>query len=472
MSVPSRNGRSRRFGPWTEVLALLLGLLLVGATLAKPRLARGPLGFAAPLFLAAGLLLFGWGLLTLSGNLWDRVGGWAWRRTRRYRVHFHREALVYILILLVLCLGALLGHSNMLMLVFGLMAGPFVLAGQITRMILNRLHVSRVLPEYAVAGERFSVRLQLTNRKPLLSAWMVTAADRMENHREQQQPAVLFSRVPPKKSRGAAYSVRPAQRGVYRFGPVRVMCSFPLGLMERSFELGETAELTVLPRIGRLTERWRARERSGQQPSHASQARLGVSDDEFHRLREYRGGDNPRAIHWRTTARRNELMVREYQHQRWPELCLVVELWQPNEPVNAELERVERALSFVASLCVDHARGSEDAALRVVICGARSQTFCTTGHSASLRTVLEELAVAEAGAAPDLAPARDAAAAVNSSARRILVTSRWRDATGPGGQPAETGSDGGLASFEIVHADVTELASYLDFSHSAGVSTP
>jgi uncharacterized protein (DUF58 family) len=450
-----------------------LGPLLIVATLAEPRLSRGPLGFAAPLFLAAGLLLFGWGLLTLSGGLWESMGGWVWRRGRRYRVHFHREALVYILILVVLCLGALLGHSNMLMLVFGLMAGPFVLAGQITRMILNRLQVSRALPEYGIAGERLSVRLQLANRKPLLSAWMVTAADRFETPRERQHPAVLFSRVPPQKSRDAAYSLRPAHRGVYRFGPVRVMCSFPLGLMERSFELGETENLVVFPRIGRLTDRWRARERLGPHASHASQARTGAFDDEFDRLREYRSGDNPRAIHWRTTARRNELMVREFHHQRWPQLCVVLELWQPKNPAYSEQERVELALSFAASLCVDHARVSEDAALRLVICGAQTRTLSATGHAASLRAVLEELALAEAGPAPDLTAAHAAAAALDAAARRVLITSRWRDDPARSASRAEeSASGGGLTSFEVVHADAAELASFLEFADSPEALTP
>lgn len=470
MSVQPPNAKPNSRSGLAELLGTAGGAFLIWLSLAEPRLSRGPLRFTALILLGAGALLLWWGLQERVAAVWARVGGWFFQGGRRYRVHFRREALVYILMLLVLCLGALLGSSNMLMLVFGLMVGPFVLGGQVTRMVLNRLRVERVLPHHAVAGQIVAVRLQLTNRKRLLSAWMVTASDSLSTMFEEQHPSVLFMRVPPRDRRIAGYELRPARRGVYRFGPVRVACSFPLGLMERSFELGEAHELLVWPRIGRLTDAWQTRQRQGAFTSESAQARTGIYDDEFHRLREYRSGDNPRAIHWRTTARRNELMVREFQHHRWPELLIAVELWQPRHPTSKDLARVELAVSFAATLCVESARMSDDAPLRMVICGENVALLHGSGHASALEPLLEELALAQAGPAPDLSSARAAAETMDPACRRLLITTRPQQDLNGNNAPA-TFSTRSPTEFEVVFADPDVLEPFVAFEETAEMVT-
>ncbi len=464
MPVPALNRKALRLGGWTELAALGTGAFLAWLSLVEPRTGSGPQQFTAPILLGAGLLLMGWGLRKVGGALWSWMEGWVWQGGRRYRVHFHREALVYIAMLLVLCLGALIGASNMLMLVFGLMVGPFVLGGQVTRLILNRLQVSRILPDYAVAGQNLMVRLELTNRKSLFSAWMVTATDRFVGIAEEQHPAVLFARVPPHSHREAGYSVRPAHRGMIRFGPVRVACNFPLGLMERSFELGQAQQLLVLPRIGRLTHQWHVRERDGANTAELAHARLGLFDDEFDRLREYRGGDNTRAIHWRTTARRNELMVREYQHHRWPGLLLAVDLWQPARPGADDLLRVELAISLAATMCVESARSAEEAPIWLVICGRTTATLAGDGHAGALQGLMEALAVAQANPVPDLSAAWSTGALQDPSCRRLLVTTRSSYESVHASmqeRAAETGEE--TPDFDIVRADPAIVSQYLEF---------
>ena len=97
------------------------------------------------------------------------------------------------------------------------------------------------------------------------------------NAGEQLQPAVLFTRVAPHSRREAAYEICPARRGLYEFGPVRVLSRFPLGLMERSFELGGVEQLIVYPRIGRLTPRWRQSADSGEAVFNSARLQSGSS---------------------------------------------------------------------------------------------------------------------------------------------------------------------------------------------------
>jgi uncharacterized protein (DUF58 family) len=467
MSVPNSSRSVPRIGGWLELAAVTSGLSLVWLSLRQidPRADAFPV--MAIVWLVLGLLISLWGLRIIAGSLF-RWTTWLLRPwgSRRYHVHFRREAYIYMMILVVIGLGAMLGGSNLLLLVFGLMAGPFVFGGQVTRMVLKRLRIVRMLPDCAVAGERFVVRVRLANQKPLLSAWMVVAADTVSSAHEELQAKVLFTRVPPRSEREAMYALCPAHRGRYRIGPMRVICGFPLGLVERSFGLGETDDLLVFPRIGRLSESWRATVRQGRQSSEQVLSRIGVAAEEFHRLREYRGGDNPRSIHWRTTARRNELMVREYQHLRDPDFSLVLDLWLPDRPTQLDLERVELAVSFAATICAEHARASGEVHLQLSISGRTLWSSAQSGQGQMLRPLLEQLALAEGGASQQLTTALTEASQVNDDrTRRVLISTRPSaadlaevlDATARGGAAAIRDA------FQIVRCDREGLSEFLSY---------
>ncbi|MSR60232.1 MAG: DUF58 domain-containing protein [Planctomycetaceae bacterium] len=484
MSVRQSEPEPLRTGVWPSLACLGAGLVLIALAFGRPGAAQPVFGLLTAILLVTGVLLSLWGLRVLIRRLFAWPGRWLLPWTnRRYRVHFQREAYIYMLILIVLCLGALMGHANMLLLVFGLMAGPFVLGGQVTLLVLQRLSIARKLPDHAVVGQPFLVRVRLENRKPLLSAWMIVAADQVSNRREDLRPSVLFTRVPPRGERSATYLLEPAERGRYRFGPLRVTCGFPLGLVQRSFALGETQELIVYPRIGHLTPGWRSAFSRGTQASDRACARIGVFDEEFQRLREYRGGDNPRAIHWRTTARRNELMVREYQHHRDPELWLVLDLWQPARPSADDRRRVELAVSFAATICAEQAHDGQNTNLQLFICGIDATPSGHVGYSHPLRSLLEQLALAEAGPTPPLAAAvRDAAQAVEFEARRVIVSTRTTheelsaallfaaagaaDAKQSPMNPADHDLAEIFSEFEVVLAEPNALADYLTYDES------
>jgi uncharacterized protein (DUF58 family) len=446
---------------WLGLAAVVGGLALVRLYFDHPKLASNHSPLVAVVYLGTGGILILWGLRTLLGEL-AAVVLRGHDLPQRYRTRMPPEAFVYGLILLVLCAGALLGHSNMLMLVFGLTAGPFVVNGQITLGILKGLCVTRRLPPRAAVGEKFAVTLELTNQKRLFSSWMVVAEDLVQGAGERLQPAVLFACVPARSQREAAYEICPARRGVYELGPLRILSRFPLGLMERSFEAGNVERLVVTPRIGRLKPRWRKAAEWGQ--AAADLAQVGAGDDDFHRLREYRGGDNPRAIHWRTTARRNELMVREYQHHLRRDVLLVVDLWLPARPTADQRERVELAVSFAASICVEQLLNA-DSGVDLVVCGNGRSRLAGPAGARAIDGLLEELAMVEGGAAGELGAAlRDAAAETSPQVRKVLITTRGS----PGmleavrsnvpGEGESTAPD-----FEVIEADAKILVDYLEF---------
>jgi uncharacterized protein (DUF58 family) len=354
-------------------------------------------------------------------------GGGQGSALRRHRVALPGSGIIFLLILGVLFVGAMLGRSNMLMLVFSLMAGPFILNGWVTFSMLKRLRITRRVPPRVMAGEPFSVEVELINRKRWLSSRIMEVRESIENAAESLEASVLFARVPPRGRRTAHYRLNLMRRGRYSVGPTLVATRFPLGIIERGLLLDVHDDILVFPRIGNLLPRWKRTMWQAAQLVQRPQPRSGTFDDEFHRLREYRHGDNPRAIHWRSSAKNNELMVREYHQDRDPNFTILLDLWQPERPTDDDLERVELAVSFAATICVDRCRNSHGARIRVAIAGREFATWDNGLRAGLLDSALETLAVAEASDTPDLHQLRERAATFDGGDdRTVLISTRPR----------------------------------------------
>jgi len=400
--------------------AIICGGGLLLSLLRWPSVAQHWSGFSrwVLVVLAIGLLL--WGItqlvaLGLSRQIAPRRPVW-----NRNRMAITREGIVYVLIMSVMFLGAIIGRTNMLMFVFAMMIGPWVLNGWIAFSMLRRTHAKRFLPRRVMAGEMVSVELVVANHKWFLNSWLLAARDQITHLRDRFQAAALFVRVPARQSRRGHYFVRFSQRGEYSFGPLELTTHFPLGLVERGLLFNDFAKLIVHPRVGRMTARWRSDLWNAAELAEKRRMRAGLFDDEFHRIREYRAGDNPKAIHWRTTARSGELMVREYRQTRDRDLVLLVELWQPAQASTTDLDRVELAISFAATVLFENSRQSHESWLRMIVVGG--QTFAWDQH-ANLEQALDQLALASSSPTADVRTVIDEAMQRTSESSRIIVVS-------------------------------------------------
>jgi len=125
----------------------------------------------------------------------------------------------------------------------------------------------------------------------------------------------------------------------------------------------------------------------GQQPTRAS--------GDFFGVREWQSGDSVRWIHWRGTARHNQLMVRQFEKPRRRDVILLLDVWQPDTPDEEHLENVELAVSFAATVVEELCARSGGH----VTLGVTGPTpVCLSGPvSAALRKdALEALALADA----------------------------------------------------------------------------
>ena len=214
------------------------------------------------------------------------------------------------------------------------------------------------------------------------------------------------------------------RRGRYAWGPVTASSGYPFGLAFRHRTLAPAEEVIVLPRLGRL-HRGRFRRLLWSNAADADRRRQPrrhpAAQEQFHGLRPFRPGDNPRAVHWRTSARRGEWMVREFEDLPGQNLLLI---FDPTLEGGASLDDFEAVVSLAATIAMEW-RGDRGGRLTAMAAGPDAAVLdgsCGPVHS---RRVLERLAVVEPtlSAPPDAALLERLAAAAYAG---VVVVSAGR----------------------------------------------
>jgi uncharacterized protein (DUF58 family) len=147
----------------------------------------------------------------------------------------------------------------------------------------------------------------------------------------------------------AAYRIPTRRRGRYRVGPLAVAVTDPFGVARRSEPSAGEAELVVRPRVHDIVAPVAVGSRISAE-HEATAARAVVSDlgDEFVTLREYELGDDLRRVHWRSTARTGDLMIRQ-DEARWRSRAAVVLDVQPGAHDAASFEVAVEAVASVTA---------------------------------------------------------------------------------------------------------------------------
>src|SRR5262245_2965010 len=118
-----------------------------------------------------------------------------------------------------------------------------------------------------------------------------------------------FLKIPSGRTQQTSYRHTLPRRGRYHFTAFRISTKFPFALFRASRYVEHRSELIVFPALLPL-QHWPQALTAA--VGDVSMGKLGRRGD-FHALRDYRVGDDPRDIHWRSSARRQRLMVREHE---------------------------------------------------------------------------------------------------------------------------------------------------------------
>jgi uncharacterized protein (DUF58 family) len=323
------------------------------------------------------------------------------------RITICREGLYYLVVLSFIVAGAIMREINLLVIIAGMMLAPLLINLRLAIATLHRLKVERRLPATICAGEPLLVEILATNARRWFASWAVVVEDRVEGEarpdgRDHHRVEVFLPQVLPGQTQSVCYRGRLNTRGRYRFGPLRVSTRFPLGLIRRTVIVDAPDELTVCPRIGRLHNAWSSELRAEQAGAATSQSRQGLLEGDFYGLRDWRAGDSRRLIHWRTSARRGALAVREFERQHERKLTILLDLWLPDDPTPEQQDNLELAISFGATAVVEQCRrgGSR---VWFASAGREATVFDGASSMALMQEVMTHLALVQSSAATPVA---------------------------------------------------------------------
>lgn len=418
-SIRSRLENAVQAFSMTGFILMLSGMGLVIFEVQTEFLYRR-LGFSGHLLsILCGTALSVWGLKENVATLWPRLTG------RGYQFRIPREGASFIAIMIVLFIGSNLAPSNIMMMVFCVMASAFVVNGWLTFTMLRGAHLHRELPDRVMAGETFSIPVTFENRNKRLSAWLMTVRDSILHAGVILRPEILFVRIPPRSHRMGAYQFCPMKRGMYEFTHINTFTRFPLGLVERGVGRDAHQKLFVYPRLGHLKPDWRRQMLHSIEMVSNSRPNKGSFNDEMHRIREFRPGDDRRRVHWRTSARMNELMVCEYQECRDRDLLVIVDGWLPIRPTEPQAEQFEKGLRFATTICMSYLQSSRQSSLSVTLIGKETYHWDGKTGTQHADSLLDAFALLEPVSRKETDHFVDIVRALMTGQHRLLlITSR------------------------------------------------
>ncbi|OWV10111.1 DUF58 domain-containing protein [Micromonospora wenchangensis] len=215
--------------------------------------------------------------------------------------------------------AGILGERDLLRVAVLLAVLPLLAALYVGR-TRYKLACNRSLDPHRVpvgASSRVVLRLQNMSRLP---TGTLLLEDRLP-YALGSRPRVVLERLGAHQASSVAYTVRADVRGRYEVGPLVIRMTDPFGLCELSRAFPSTEQLTVIPQVTPLPSVRLPGEYAGSGDSRARSVAVHGEDDAA--TREYRMGDDLRRVHWKSTARTGELMVRR-EEQPWESRATVV----------------------------------------------------------------------------------------------------------------------------------------------------
>lgn len=244
--------------------------------------------------------------------------------------------------------AVVLGQRDLLRVAVLVLALPAVALAAVSRTrFLLRCRRS-VEPAQVPAGSSATVELTLVNVSRLPTGVLM-----LQDTVPAQlglRPRFVLDRIEPQGTRVVSYPVNPQARGRYVIGPLSVLLSDPFGLVELHRSFAGDAVLVATPRVvplaaGSVRGSW------GGGGDGRARAVASAGEDDI-ATREYRHGDDLRRVHWRSTARLGELMVRREEQPEQNRATVLLDTRATAWPTREALAAFEWGVEAAASIGV------------------------------------------------------------------------------------------------------------------------
>lgn len=214
-----------------------------------------------------------------------------------------------------------------------------------------RVRYQRTLtPARVSVGGSITVNLRFQGRRSRF--WRTVV---LQEYSQEDAPEVkVLGEMPAGSYPVARYQLKPQRRGVLEVGPLDLRLTDPFDLARRVYRAeggaGIVSRTLIWPQFADISLPSAISESPG--ASHNRQAKpVPAAEEEFAGLREYALGDDPRKIHWLSSARHRELMVRLLEHEFLEEAVVYLEIDRKAAREETFEEMVSAAASLVLSCC-------------------------------------------------------------------------------------------------------------------------
>jgi uncharacterized protein (DUF58 family) len=269
---------------------------------------------------------------------------------RRPALDFSLTGAVYVAMMLFMGLAAINSQANLLFGVFGLMIGILLVSGVISRLVLKRLAVRRVLPESGCVGQTLTITYEITNRKRFWPSLSVAIAELDGAEAFTRQPQTYMLHAAPRMTASVPAIVIPKRRGLHELNRYQIATSFPFGFVKRAVTNRHRERLLVHPPIARVDPKLLRMCRSADMTGDTMRPEPSGAD-EFYGVKDYQPGDNPRWIYWRRSARSGTLVSKQMSRVSPPRVLLLVDTFLLSRKLDGHAA-VERCIAMAASLAI------------------------------------------------------------------------------------------------------------------------
>lgn len=203
------------------------------------------------------------------------------------------------------------------------------------------------LDERVMVGQDYPLKLTIKNISQVTWPWLTASLDAVPGI-EISQGQSHCGVVSPQGRQSFQIQIKFTQRGRYDRLWLRIVLRDLFGLFDQEWSVERRINLTVLPRILSISGQLE----SAGYPMGVAERDRQLSEDVAQPvgLRQYVHGDSIRRIHWRTTAKTGQLMVRTYAHQSRTQIYLYLDCCDTRQAGQGDGSTFERAVVAAASM--------------------------------------------------------------------------------------------------------------------------
>jgi uncharacterized protein (DUF58 family) len=271
--------------------------------------------------------------------------------------------------------------------------------------------VRSISPPRVAAGQTAMVRVHLENVSRLPTGLLL--AEDAVPYALGTRPRYVLNGIERGGSRELSYPLRSDVRGKYLVGPLEIRIADAFGLVELGRSFSSSTTFVVTPKVVPLPRAVVAGSWIGDGDGRTRSAAAAGEDDVVPRA--YRDGDELRRVHWRSTARYGELMVRREEQQWRNRVLLLLDTRRAAHGGSGSASSFEFAVSAAASVGMHLAHEGLDGQLI-------TDTGAVTATGIFEDVLLNSLAVIKPSRSRDITPGL--AAIRGTSGLIVAVTGR------------------------------------------------